>query len=413
MFEVIPDAMIYNRFSKNLNKAKEKTLPPYDGEKYLKLAMGDNLKACKLFRDEADVMLNLLNEDMAKMFPQVSFLATTREPQFVPPDKYRVAVGVDMVRLHKPLSDSEIDQAEKKGHPTVCKGGETHLLVPGDTLWDLAKTYYGAGSLYPLIAQANPTRVKNPDQIYAGDTLTIPYKKLLCQQTNPIRDNLVVQPEPIAHCKAKPVAMPGLGGQASAPSIVPFSLKAGPGKITGQLKITGSIKSGSKECIKNTHNLKAVLNPKGLQLVWSETIMGFNVVVASEFPPKIAIKHKLFASESFDISWEISSLTQLKGSVKAKQLIYENNDGFYLKELDIEVDALYTPDKEEPLSLRTDRRKYIIPILAGFGVIGLLSWLSRRPEPYLVYTNWLASQGWIAWDQVPDDHPMQQGLSEI
>lgn len=50
----------------------------------------------------------------------------------------------------------------------------THTVVKGDTLWGIAKLYYGDGSLYPRIAAANSDRVKNPNLIYPGQVLTIP-----------------------------------------------------------------------------------------------------------------------------------------------------------------------------------------------------------------------------------------------
>jgi len=42
----------------------------------------------------------------------------------------------------------------------------------GDTLWDLAGTYYRNPWLYPKIAKAN--RIKNPDLIFAETKLLIP-----------------------------------------------------------------------------------------------------------------------------------------------------------------------------------------------------------------------------------------------
>ena len=47
-----------------------------------------------------------------------------------------------------------------------------HKVVKGDTLWAISKKYYGDGSKYMKIANAND--IKNPDLIYVGQNLLIP-----------------------------------------------------------------------------------------------------------------------------------------------------------------------------------------------------------------------------------------------
>lgn len=47
-----------------------------------------------------------------------------------------------------------------------------YTVVRGDTLWSIAKRYYGNGSRYPEIAKAN--NIKNPDIIHVGQKLLIP-----------------------------------------------------------------------------------------------------------------------------------------------------------------------------------------------------------------------------------------------
>ena len=48
-----------------------------------------------------------------------------------------------------------------------------HIVKSGDTLWDIAKSYYGNGADFPKIVQANPI-IKNPDVIQIGWELVIP-----------------------------------------------------------------------------------------------------------------------------------------------------------------------------------------------------------------------------------------------
>jgi LysM repeat protein len=51
-------------------------------------------------------------------------------------------------------------------------GGVTYMIKNGDTLWDLAATYYRNPWLYPKLAKANS--IKNPDLIFAGTRIKIP-----------------------------------------------------------------------------------------------------------------------------------------------------------------------------------------------------------------------------------------------
>jgi len=58
--------------------------------------------------------------------------------------------------------------------PAPKTTGKTHTVVKGDTLWGIVKKYYGNGSQYTKIANANKDKVKNPNLIYPGQVLTIP-----------------------------------------------------------------------------------------------------------------------------------------------------------------------------------------------------------------------------------------------
>lgn len=49
-----------------------------------------------------------------------------------------------------------------------------HTVVSGDTLWKVSKTYYGKGSRYPEIFEANRPMLSHPDKIYVGQVLRIP-----------------------------------------------------------------------------------------------------------------------------------------------------------------------------------------------------------------------------------------------
>jgi LysM repeat protein len=53
-------------------------------------------------------------------------------------------------------------------------GDDSYTVVKGDCLWNIAKKFYGKGSLYTKIYNANKDKIKNPSLIYPGQVLTIP-----------------------------------------------------------------------------------------------------------------------------------------------------------------------------------------------------------------------------------------------
>ncbi len=51
---------------------------------------------------------------------------------------------------------------------------KTYTVVKGDCLWNIAKKFYGNGSKYKKIYNANKDKIKNPNKILPGQKLTIP-----------------------------------------------------------------------------------------------------------------------------------------------------------------------------------------------------------------------------------------------
>jgi hypothetical protein len=58
--------------------------------------------------------------------------------------------------------------------PVYVPAERTYTVVPGDTLWGIAKRYYGDGRQWPKIYRANTDRIKNPNLIYPGQLFRIP-----------------------------------------------------------------------------------------------------------------------------------------------------------------------------------------------------------------------------------------------
>lgn len=57
---------------------------------------------------------------------------------------------------------------------TTAPQTKTYTVNNGDTLWSIAKKYYGNGAKYLTIYNANKDKIKNPNLIYVGQVLTIP-----------------------------------------------------------------------------------------------------------------------------------------------------------------------------------------------------------------------------------------------
>jgi hypothetical protein len=76
-----------------------------------------------------------------------------------------------------PVLQAEMTVAEhwsKNPYPkTVAAGARVHVVVKGDTLWDLAQRYYNNPFLWPQIWDANKY-IPNAHWIYPGDPITIP-----------------------------------------------------------------------------------------------------------------------------------------------------------------------------------------------------------------------------------------------
>lgn len=74
-----------------------------------------------------------------------------------------------------PETTGPANTAQTPATTTVSRGGGTHVVKRGDTLWRIAQATYGSGRHWRDIANANPTRVfRNGDLILVGTELTLP-----------------------------------------------------------------------------------------------------------------------------------------------------------------------------------------------------------------------------------------------
>ena len=66
------------------------------------------------------------------------------------------------------------DDVKKSAAEDPWDAKQYHEVKKGDTLWKISAKYYGDGSLYKKIFEANRSILKNPDVIQIGQKLHIP-----------------------------------------------------------------------------------------------------------------------------------------------------------------------------------------------------------------------------------------------
>ena len=83
---------------------------------------------------------------------------------------------IEPVKRYVIISDNEIVDSSETGihNPALGIDGKEYVIVSGDTLWGLAKTFYGNGILYTKIYDANKDKISNPNLIYPGQKIIIP-----------------------------------------------------------------------------------------------------------------------------------------------------------------------------------------------------------------------------------------------
>jgi len=95
----------------------------------------------------------------------------TAKPPVVSPGQAMTPSGA------APLSQTAAVEEERSASPSSLspqtKPG-TYTILPGDTLWDIAQRYLGAGWRYPAIFRDNRKIIRNPNLIYPEQTMTIP-----------------------------------------------------------------------------------------------------------------------------------------------------------------------------------------------------------------------------------------------
>jgi len=66
------------------------------------------------------------------------------------------------------------EDGKEKGGSNSWSAEQWHEVKRGDTLWKISERYYGDGSLYMKIFEANRNILKDPNLIKVGQKLRIP-----------------------------------------------------------------------------------------------------------------------------------------------------------------------------------------------------------------------------------------------
>lgn len=90
--------------------------------------------------------------------------------------KQYVEYGTKIVKVLTSDGTASIEKTrETENSPAPSENSvKTHTVTGDDTLWNIAKMYYGDGSKYTLIYEANKDKIANPSVIREGQVLTIP-----------------------------------------------------------------------------------------------------------------------------------------------------------------------------------------------------------------------------------------------
>lgn len=81
---------------------------------------------------------------------------------------------ISFPKTQKPIAKTPPPARSAPTSPAPKQQNKTYTVVRGDCLWNIAKKFYGNGSQYTKIYNANRDKIKNPNLIYPGQVLTIP-----------------------------------------------------------------------------------------------------------------------------------------------------------------------------------------------------------------------------------------------
>ncbi len=78
------------------------------------------------------------------------------------------------IKQYKPPVVTRTVTTNNTAKSTPKPSGQNYTVKSGDCLWNIAKRFYGNGSKYTVIYNANRDKIKNPNLIYPGQVFWIP-----------------------------------------------------------------------------------------------------------------------------------------------------------------------------------------------------------------------------------------------
>ena len=85
--------------------------------------------------------------------------------------QYR-SYGTKIVKVEN--NKASVEPVREQTNSPAPKQETTYTVQKGDCLWNIAKKFYGNGSKYTKIYEANKDKIKNPNLIYPDQVLVIP-----------------------------------------------------------------------------------------------------------------------------------------------------------------------------------------------------------------------------------------------
>ncbi|MCI9015978.1 MAG: LysM peptidoglycan-binding domain-containing protein [Clostridia bacterium] len=78
------------------------------------------------------------------------------------------------IKQYKPPVVTRAITTNNTATDSTKPSGQNYTVIKGDCLWNIAKKFYGNGSKYITIYNANKDKIKNPNLIYPKQVLWIP-----------------------------------------------------------------------------------------------------------------------------------------------------------------------------------------------------------------------------------------------